>query len=126
MKKVLMFMTFVLVLLGMASCSDDKDSKDDAYYVKYKWTYSSAYGGIIVVGKAVYVDANGDVQTVEGVRGGWEVTIGPVKKGFEASLSIEAPSGTYTPETTIEVCKGSEPFALQARGVFGVSYKINY
>ncbi|MBQ1836032.1 MAG: hypothetical protein II569_02150 [Paludibacteraceae bacterium] len=129
MKKVLMFMTFVLVLLGVASCSDDKDNAGE-YYVKYKWHYTQAvYGGgsgVITRATVTYVDADGKKVKVEKVSNGWEVTVGPVKKGFEASLLVEEASGYVIHESTIEVSRNGEPFALKARGELNASYRIDY
>jgi len=85
-----------------------------------------AGGSFITRATVTYVDADGKKVKVEKVSNGWEVTVGSVKKGFEASLLVEETSGYVIHESTIEVSRNGEPFALKARGELNASYRIDY
>ena len=50
------------------------------------------------------------------------MTIGPVKKGFKASVRNEKGTGN----AQIEVSKNNGPFALKASGQNSASYTINF
>lgn len=124
MKRILMLMAFMPMLLGISACSDDKDNTGE-YYVKYKWHYTVTHS-IITKAMVTYVDADGKKVRVGKVSNGWEVTVGPVAKGFEASLLVEETSGYVSHESTIEVSRNGEPFVLKARGELNASYRIGY
>ena len=51
----------------------------------------------------------------------WTITIGPVKKGFRASIQYNE-GGTCQ----IEVSKNNGPFALKAEGKNSASYTIDF
>ena len=91
------------------------------YYVRYSLSFSPY---IVVNPKVTYADVDGMKTPIENTKTSlWEVTIGPVQKGFKAYVSY---TGETTPVAKIEVCKNSGPFALKATGTNSAEYKIDF
>lgn len=131
MKRHIKFLLHVVcITLFMSSCSPNSpelpqqsDNTDDSeYYVKYSIS-SSFYK----FGSISYADVRGTVTERTGNYSNtstkWSVTIGPVKKGFRASVRYDR--GTAD-EVKLEVSKNGSPFALKAKGDKSASYTIDY
>lgn len=87
----------------------------DEYYVKYVVTSSSIYS----VSRTAQINSeNNSKSSYTFNNSPWEVTIGPVKKGFNASLSANFNTSQVLAKTyinvEIQVSKNNAPFALKA------------
>lgn len=115
MSKFGLFTLVIALLTSIASC--DKSEDPDVYYVKYK-VYENAENLEI---EYVSVNTENGIQTLYG-DSDFEVIVGPVEKGFEASMVVEG-SGLMEEYVFIEilVSVNDGPFALklQERGILG-------
>mgnify|MGYP002508950040 CR=1 FL=1 len=116
-----------LKILKILGCKVDKKNgkimrkrNSDEYYVKYSITTTRQYHYFRGV---TYADINGMITTKEKESPSrvWNITIGPVKKGFRASIQYNE-GGTCQ----IEVSKNNGPFALKAEGKNSASYTIDF
>jgi hypothetical protein len=125
-------------LFILQSCKKEKGAdKTDEYYIKYEVNSTTTYGGNI--GK-LDVTLNSETNTPMAFtinqRMLSETVIGPVKKGFNATLKVNAIGNTYNLlklYTNIYVSKNGGPFALKKidgsdipRENVSVSYVIDY
>ena len=122
MKKILKIILLLLsVSLFMISCEEkNTPNNSDEYYVKYSIITTRQlhyFRGV------TYADINGMITTKEKDSPSrvWTITIGPVKKGFRASIQYNE-GGTCQ----IEVSKNNGPFALKAEGKNSASYTIDF
>jgi len=126
MKKILSVLVFSLLTFTFVGCegfnqpSYGGSNKQDEYYVKYSITTTRQYHYFRGV---TYADINGMITTKEKESPSrvWNITIGPVKKGFRASIQYNE-GGTCQ----IEVSKNNGPFALKAEGKNSASYTIDF
>ncbi len=111
----------------------DKDSNKDSaeYYVKYE--YGLAFNpnfGSKYYNKTISINTENGVKEFTTTSNSFTETIGPVKKGFNANITVQytdGGSGGGTPSTKIYVSRGSEPFALKAsNNTSSASYTIDY
>lgn len=130
-RRIIMGLCFLMIC--MLSCKDDGGPADQ-YYVMYKVNSSTIYSG----GK-LDVEINterGHIEFVIPQRSPWELTIGPVPRGFKAQLRVNAIGVTQdrlTLYTEIHVSKNNDPFALKAhdgsdeeRDQVSLDYTIDY
>ena len=129
MKKILSVLLISLLTFTFTSCegfntpnnggSTSQNSQDE-YYVKYSITTTRQYHYFRGV---TYADINGMITTKEKDSPSrvWTITVGPVKKGFRASIQYNE-GGTCQ----IEVSKNNGPFALKAEGKNSASYTIDF
>jgi hypothetical protein len=86
------------------------------YYVKYEVNSTTIYiGGKLNL--SVTDEKNGQRAITIVTKSPYEVTIGPVKKGFNANLSVSkdgSPDNQLKLYTQISVSKDGGPFALKA------------
>ena len=106
---------------------------NDEYYVKYVTTSSSIYS----VSRTAQINSeNNSISSYIFNNSPWEVTIGPVKKGFYASLSANFNTSQVLAKTyinvEIQVSKNNAPFTLKAsnnstevRNSASTSYTLN-
>ncbi|HEX7367483.1 MAG TPA: hypothetical protein VF273_10330 [Pelobium sp.] len=140
----LIILFFILGLTNFG-CKKERESikvTTDEYYVKYIVKSSTAYiqGGKSIYRTAEIASENNSKQSFTFNNATWETIIGPVKKGFNASLKASynvtafgGPSRTYI-NSEIYVSKNNGPFALKASDIstterFSAStikYVINY
>lgn len=112
MRAVLLF----LILSFLLSCK--KTVTKDVYYVKYEVESSTIYyGGKLNV---QLNNENGSLPLVINQRENWTTTIGPVNKGFNASVTATkqgwdgiAAENHLTIHLRIHVSKNNGPFALK-------------
>jgi hypothetical protein len=142
MKKSTIFRLSLLVavcgLFILQSCKKEKGANNtDEYYIKYEVNSTTTYGGSI--GK-LDVTLNSETNTPMTItinqRTLSETVIGPAKKGFNATLKVNAIGKTYDVlklYTNIYVSKNGSPFALKKidgsdipRDNVSVSYVIDY
>ena len=142
MKKSTIFRLSLLAavcgLLVLQSCKKEKGANNtDEYYIKYEVNSTTTYGGSI--GK-LDVTLNSETNTPMTItinqRTLSETVIGPAKKGFNATLKVNAIGKTYDVlklYTNIYVSKNGSPFALKKidgsdipRDNVSVSYVIDY
>ena len=124
---------FTLGVANWGCCKDD--IKSDEYYVKYEVNSSTIYiGGKLDVQLTA---ENNQYTTLQlPTRTPSEVIIGPVKKGFRASLKVSEVGNNYGHlrlYTQISVSKNDSPFALKGldgsdepRTSVEISYTIDY
>ena len=124
MKNKITLLATIIVALFMVSCEDhniedyNNPSDNSEYYVRY--TVSATYPYIF--SNVKYADVNGTGSFMNYQTRNWAITIGPVKKGFNAFVKNE--NGTATDK--IEVSKNGGPFALKASGNNSATYCINF
>ncbi len=130
----------MIITLGLinTSCENNKEGTEvdpDEYYVKYEVNSSTIYsGGKLEV--TINSEANLPLVLTIDQRVLWEVIIGPVEKGFVASMNVNAIDETNDQlklYTTIHVSKNNSPFALKKtdgsdtpRDQVNITYTINY
>jgi len=119
---------------GNDNGNDNGTDDSDEYYVKYNINSSTIYSG----GKlnVIISSEKNNVNIVINQRTSWETIIGPVKKGFNATLKVTADGETYnrlTLYTQISVSKNGSPFALKKidgsdtpRNSVQINYIIDY
>lgn len=126
--------SFFFIVTTFIGCKKDTVTKNDKYYVKYEVNSSTIYFG----GKLNLVIKNefGDnISYTINQRSLWEVTIGPVEKGFVANLKVNAVGETHNKlklYTSIYFSENNEPFTLKKtdgsdipRDNVEISYSIN-
>ena len=122
MKKILKIILLLLSgSLFMISCEErNTPNNSDEYYVKYSITTTRQYHYFRGV---TYADINERITTKakDSPSRVWTITIGPVKKGFRASIQYNE-GGTCQ----IEVSKNNGPFALKAEGKNSANYTIDF
>ncbi|MBR5174302.1 MAG: hypothetical protein IKW89_00045 [Bacteroidales bacterium] len=115
-------------LVLLASCGKDGGGEEARYYVKYTGETSTVH--IVETTYTVATDTGTDSYKTTGASSDYSVTIGPVKKGFQASISCrivgESDYGVKSQRVTIEASRGGEPFAQKAAGTSQASYTIDY
>ena len=128
----------LLISIGTLSfgCSKKDGTNDsDEYYVKYiVSSYTIYIGGKLDV--AINTENNSEEVLTISQRTKKEIIIGPVKRGFQATLKAGATSNTLdrlTLYTAIHVSKNGSPFALKViddsdkpRDSVQISYTIDY
>ena len=111
MKKITLL---AILVLGIVSFGCEKcDCDSDEYYIKYAAGAETIYsGGTLSINMR---DENNENSSLDVTRNSWDIVIGPVGKGFTASLSV---SSTYRYHTTLKafiyISKNDSPFALKA------------
>ena len=131
-------MLVLIISLGIINTGCDKENEIeifDEYYIKYEVSSSTIYYG----GKLdITLNTENDIPTIITIRSNstWETIIGPVNKGFYASLEAVSLSKTYNQlrlYSTIYVSKNGSPFALKKingsdkpRDSLQINYTIDY
>ena len=123
MKNKITLLATIIVALFIVSCEKDNSedynsSEKTEYYVRYSVSSTYPY----VFSDVKYADVNGTGSFMNYQTRSWSVTIGPVKKGFNAFVKNE--NGTATDK--IEVSKDGGPFAMKASGNNSASYRIDF
>ena len=128
----------IIAILGILNfgCDDGNGtSVPDEYYVKYEVNSSTIYtGGKLIV--IINTEKNTPPTISINTRTQWEAIIGPVQKGFNATLDVSK-EGTadshLTLYTQISVSKSGSPFALKKidgsdtpRNTVQINYTIDY
>lgn len=126
----------LLIVIGISflNCSRD-DSENDEYYVKYEVNSSTLYSGTTLNVKVNDVN-NQQTSFVIKTKTPWETTVGPVRKGFDANITVSEINTNYgrlTLQTKISVSKNNGPFAIKhnddstsPRTQVQSSYKIDF
>jgi hypothetical protein len=125
--------TFGIINFG---CNNrNKISDIDEYYVKYEVNSTTIYIGD-KLNVTLNTEKNTNMTLTIDQRILWETVIGPVQKGFNATLSVNSASETYNQlrlYTNIYVSKNSSPFALKKndgsdtpRNSVQINYTIDY
>lgn len=99
------WMLAICIVCGAALTACDDDEPTSNYYVRY--SMGNDPDGEVFMS---YMDTDGE-HIVQGkhAAGTVEVTVGPVRQGFEAAVS--ACVDGHAPEwLRIDVCRGTEPF----------------
>jgi hypothetical protein len=116
-KKIILGLIISLSLINLACNKEDKTSVNDPdeYYVKYEVKSSTIYtGGKLNVN--LNSERNQNTTIIINTRSSWETVIGPVKKGFNATLRVakEGNSDNHLKlYVQISVSKNGSPFALK-------------
>lgn len=115
-------------LAVFASCGKDGGGEEARYYVKYTGETSTLH--MVETTYTVATDTGVDTYKTSGFGSDYSVTVGPVKKGFQAEISCsivgESEYGVKSQRVTIEVSRDGEPFAQKATGTSQASYTIDY
>ena len=130
----------VLVIMVLPTlttgCKEEAVINDpDEYYVKFDVNSSTIYsGGKLEV--TVTDEQNQSKTFIVNQKALWEITIGPVQKGFEASMFVQALGNTQNQlklYSNIYVSKNTGPFAIKKtdgsdspRDHLEISYTIDY
>lgn len=127
MKRLVYVILCVLPLL--LSC--DKDTSSADYYVKYEYNLSSSASyGNKYINKTISVNTESGIKDFTTSSNSFSETFGPVKKGFNAAITVKYESASDgTTNLRIYVCRGEEPFALKATNKAysnTASYTIDY
>ena len=128
-----------IITLGIINLSCEKEEpnnnveNNDEYYVKYVVKSSSIY----ILTRTAEINSENNIKSNYTFNNSaWEVTIGPVKKGFKATLNAnfnttQTLAKTYM-NVEIQVSKNNAPFALKAsnnskevRNSASTSYTLN-
>jgi hypothetical protein len=100
----------------IACKKESSNTTASEYYVKYEVNSTTIYiGGKLNL--SVTDENNGQRAITIVTKSPYEVTIGPVKKGFNANLSVSkdgSPDNQLKLYTQISVSKDGGPFALKA------------
>ena len=122
-----------ILTIGIISfgCQCDCEETADQYYVKYE-VISTTANNAYMLHATVNNEKNNDVNFTFAAGSQWETIIGPVQKGFNASLGVSAPT-TIIFHLKIYVSKNDSPFAIKAndssetsRTSGQLSYAIDY
>jgi hypothetical protein len=116
-KFIFNILSLLTISLVLTSC-DKLSLKRDNYYIKYQVESSTIYyGGKLDVEIS---NENGSLPLVINQREDWETTIGPVNKGFKASLKAtkmgwngQTIENHLKLKLRILVSKNNGPFALK-------------
>lgn len=123
-------------IINIGCNKKDADIKvPDEYYIKYEVSSNTIYyGGKLDV--TINSETNKPVTITINQRTLWETLIGPVQKGFNATLNVTAIGQTHDKlklYTNIYVSKNGSPFALKKidgsdtpRDNVSVNYTIDY
>jgi hypothetical protein len=122
-------------ILNFGCDNEDEISVSDEYYVKYEVNSTTIYsGGKLNV--TINTEKNTTMTISVNTRTQWEAVIGPVQKGFNATLNV-IKEGTADSQlqlyTQISVSKNGSPFALKKidgsdtpRNSVQINYTIDY
>lgn len=125
--KRLTYIILMAILATLSSCGKNGAQEDSRYYVRYTGETSTLH--IVETTYTVATDTGIDTYKTTGSRSDYSVTIGPVKKGFKASIACmcDETESYYikSQRVTIEVSKDGEPFAQKASGTDMASYVID-
>ena len=124
----------LIIAFGISNIGCNKENLDE-YYIKYEVnSFTIYYGGKLNV---TISSENNNNMTIEiNTRSPWETVIGPVKKGFNATLQVNktgSASSDLKLYTQISVSKNGDPFALKKidgsdtpRNYAQINYAIDY
>ncbi len=128
-----LFVSVFIIALGIVNfgCQCDCEEAADEYYVKYE-VISTTANNAYTLHATVNNEKNNDVSFNFAAGSQWETIIGPVQKGFNASIEVSAPT-TIIFHLKIYVSKNDCPFAIKAndssetsRTSGQLSYTIDY
>lgn len=131
--RIKLFISVFIVAIGIVNfgCQCDCEETPDEYYVKYE-VISTTANNAYTLHATVNNEKNNDVSFNFAAGSQWETIIGPVQKGFNASLAVSAPT-TIIFHLKIYVNKNDSPFAIKAndssetsRTSGQLSYAIDY
>jgi len=123
MKKSKLVLYSLLIVLFGFGCGKDSDEDCscpntgmDEYYIKYDLRSTTIYlGGTlnVIIKDETGISTNYTVDT----QTEWELTVGPVSRGFDSSIHVIANQDTNDRlrlYTKISVSKNNSPFAIKA------------
>lgn len=120
LKKLIWIFVITLGFINLGCEKEDSNDTNsivenyDEYYVKYIVKSSSIY----TLSRTAQISSEDNNSSFTFNNSPWEVTIGPVKKGFFASISAHFITSQILAKTyinvEIQVSKNSSPFALKA------------
>lgn len=124
-----LFICVFIVAIGIVNfgCQCDCEEAADEYYVKYE-VISTTANNAYTLHATVNNEKNNDVSFNFAASSQWETIIGPVQKGFNASLDVSAPT-TIIFHLKIYVSKNDSPFAIKANDsseTFRTSGQLSY
>jgi len=123
----------LILTLGIVSfgCQCDCEEDADEYYVKYEVDSYTMYSHL-ALHTTVNNEKNNDVNFTFDAGTHWETIIGPVQKGFKATIGVSLETEVLI-HLKIYVSKNDSPFAIKAndnseayRKAAQLSYTIDY
>lgn len=117
-----LFIFGALLIMAFISCDKNEPEDNNEYYVKY--TISATQ--VSQIDDITYADVE-KMVTVDNTKNfltKWEITIGPVKKGFKAYINNGKNSKLSTAK--IEISKNGKPFVMKASGTISATYVIDF
>lgn len=105
--------TLGIINFGCKKCEECEECDPDEYYIKYAVGLDTRYMG---VGLDIVYTNEYNETTPFSTESSWNMTLGPVEKGFTASLSgaTQTTPGNTILLVKIYVSKNDSPFALKA------------
>ena len=104
----------LIIIIGISNIGCNKENIDE-YYIKYEVNSSTIYSaGKLNV--TISTENNNNMTIAINTRSPWETVIGPVKKGFTATLQVTKVGSADSQlklYTQISVSKNGSPFALK-------------
>ena len=132
--RIFLLLFFLPFMISISGCKKNLQNNDE-YYVKYEVNSNTIYGGRELNVRFKKEDDQFSTLKV-GANSQWEITIGPVKKGFVASINaseIMTNYGHLTLSSKISVSKNGSPFATKyfdddtaPRTAISLVYAIDY
>lgn len=111
------FVLLAILAFGIINSGCEKcDCNSDEYYIKYA---AGVQSNSIWVPIDIEIRNENDQITPYSDTDTWNITLGPVKKGFTASISVELNKdflGDAILTANIQVSKNDGPFAVKASG----------
>ncbi|AZI67587.1 hypothetical protein EIB71_07890 [Kaistella daneshvariae] len=114
-KKLSIILCFLSISLLLFNCREEEKIVTDEYYIKYSANSSTIYSeGRLSVN---YLNEKNEMVTTEiPTKKVWEVTVGPVKKGYSATLTVSQLTENYGRlkiNAQIFASKNNGPFAIK-------------
>ncbi len=134
-RKLIVWGFIFTIGIYIIGCKKENNIDPNEYYVKYEVSSTTIYSG----GK-LDVTLNSEINETMTItinqRTAWEIVIGPVQKGFNATMKVVATGETNDKlklYTNIYVSKNDSPFALKKSDgsdipadSVDISYTIDY
>ncbi len=113
-KKAFMIIPSLLLISIIIGCTRNEENNDE-YYIKYEVNSATIYSnGKLKVG---YLNENNQTISLEiPTKSKWEINVGPVKKGYKASMTVNELTENYNRlslNAQISSSKNNSPFAIK-------------
>jgi hypothetical protein len=118
----------IIVAIGLFTPGCNEKEEPDEYYVKYAVSSNTIYSQLTLY-TTVNNENNVDLNYTFYAGAPWEKIIGPVQKGFNATLEVSCVDAELLIGLEIYVSKNDSPFAIKAsdsNGQYRKSAQLGY